>query len=371
MSGWRHWRLERPDGGPALLTLAVADRAANVLHREALDELEELAAELERAAPAGVLLRSAPGRAFCPGADVREFARLRDAAEAHALLRRGQELFARWQALPCPTAAVLRGYCLGGGLELALACTYRVAAADPGLKLGLPEVRLGIHPGYGGTVRLPRQVGDLAALRLMLTVNVPALVGLIVLADSIVALIFERGSFTAADTAATAAALRWYALGLTGYSAVRIAVHCFYALGSSRVPTAVSIGAVALNVGLNLALVRVMGYRGLALGASIAALANAVTLLALLRRRLRGLDLPRVLLVLARIAAASAAMGAAAWWLHGRLAAPWGGGFLPRPVPVAGAVAGGVLVLILAARLLRIRELDQALRQVASRLRRK
>lgn len=210
------------------------------------------------------------------------------------------------------------------------------------------------------------------ALRLMLIVNVPALVGLIVLADPIVALIFERGSFTAADTAATAAALRWYALGLTGYSAVRIAVHCFYALGSSRVPTAVSIGAVALNVGLNLALVRVMGYRGLALGASIAALANAVTLLALLRRRLRGLDLPRVLLVLARIAAASAAMGAAAWWLHGRLAAPWdGGGFLPRPVPVAGAVAGGVLVLILAARLLRIRELDQALRQVAARLRRR
>ena len=169
MSDWRHWRLERPDGGPALLTLAVADRGANVLHREALDELEELAAELERAAPAGVLLRSAPGRAFCPGADVREFARLRDAAEAHALLRRGQELFARWHALPCPTAAVLRGYCLGGGLELALACTYRVAAADPGLKLGLPEVRLGIHPGYGGTVRLPRQIGDLAALRLMLS----------------------------------------------------------------------------------------------------------------------------------------------------------------------------------------------------------
>ena len=168
MSGWRHWALERPDGGPAVLTLAVADRAANVLHRAALDELEEVAAELERAAPAGVILRGAPGRAFCPGADVREFARLRDAAEALELLRRGQELFARWHALPCPTAAVLRGYCLGGGLELALACTYRVADADPGLKLGLPEVRLGIHPGYGGTVRLPRRVGDLAALRLML-----------------------------------------------------------------------------------------------------------------------------------------------------------------------------------------------------------
>ena len=169
MSAWRHWRLERPDGAPARLTLAVADRRANVLHRAVLDELEAIAAELERAAPAGVLLRSAPGRAFCPGADVREFARLRDATEARALLDRGQELFARWRELPCPTAAVLRGYCLGGGLELALACTYRVAAADPGLKLGLPEVRLGIHPGYGGTVRLPRLIGDPAALRLMLT----------------------------------------------------------------------------------------------------------------------------------------------------------------------------------------------------------
>ena len=168
MSAWRHWVLERPDGGPAVLTLAVADRGVNVLHRAALDELEEIAAELEAAAPAGVLLRSTPGRAFCAGADVREFARLRDAAEARELLRRGQELFARWQALPCPTAAVLRGYCLGGGLELALACTYLIADADPGLKLGLPEVRLGIHPGYGGTVRLPRRVGDRAALRLML-----------------------------------------------------------------------------------------------------------------------------------------------------------------------------------------------------------
>ena len=113
--------------------------------------------------------------------------------------------------------------------------------------------------------------------------------------------------------------------GLAGYSAVRIAVPCFYALGDSRTPTAVSLGAVALNIVLNLALVQVLGYRGLALGTSIAAVANALTLLALLRRPLGGLDLPRIVLVLIKITIAAAAMGIAAWSLHAWLAETWTG----------------------------------------------
>ena len=209
------------------------------------------------------------------------------------------------------------------------------------------------------------------ALRLMLVVNVPATVGLIVLGAPIVQLIFERGSFTPEDTAATAAALLFYAPGLAGYSAVRIAVPCFYALGSSVVPTGISMAAVTLNIALNLVLVEHMGYRGLALGASIAALANAVTLLAVLRRRLHGLDLPRVLLVCGKIALASAALGAGAWMAHERLLDAWdGAGLAIRFGRVSTSIAVGVLVLAAAARILRIRELEQVGRQVLARLRR-
>ena len=208
------------------------------------------------------------------------------------------------------------------------------------------------------------------ALRLMLLVNIPATIGLIVLGGPIVELLFERGSFTPADTSATAAALLFYAPGLAGYSAVRIAVPCFYALGNSLTPTYVSLSAVALNIVLNLILVEVISYRGLALGTSIAALVNAVTLLALLRRRLNGLDLPRVLLVFAKVSVASAAMGLAAWATHDRLAEAWeGAGLVLRLGRVSASIAAGILVLIGSARLLRIRELDQALRQVAAKLR--
>ena len=207
------------------------------------------------------------------------------------------------------------------------------------------------------------------ALRLMLAVNVPATVGLIALGVPVVQLIFERGSFTPEDTAATAAALLFYAPGLAAYSAVRIAVPCFYALGSSVTPTAISMAAVTLNIVLNLLLVERMGYRGLALGASIAALANAVALLTVLRRRLHGLDLRRVLTVFAKITVASAAMGAAACMTHARLLEAWPGAELvTRLGRVSTSIALGVAVLAAAALLLRIRELEQVGRQVLDRL---
>jgi putative peptidoglycan lipid II flippase len=114
--------------------------------------------------------------------------------------------------------------------------------------------------------------GTLAeGLSLMLVMNVPATVGLIVLATPIVRVIFERRAFLPSDTAATAAALQFYAVGLLGYSIVRIASPAFYALGDSRTPVKISIAAVIANASLNLALVRVLGYRGLALGTSVAA----------------------------------------------------------------------------------------------------
>ena len=207
------------------------------------------------------------------------------------------------------------------------------------------------------------------ALRLTLAVNVPASVGLMVLGVPIVEVIFERGSFTATDTSATAAALLLYAPGLAGYAVVRIAVPCFYALGSSRTPATISMAAVALNIALNLLLVRTLGYSGLALGTSIAAMANALALLLLLHRRLNGLDLRRVLLLLGKVAVASAAMGAAAWATHDRLLDLWDStGFALRLGRLASSIAIGLAVLLLSARLLRLRELDDAVGQIAARL---
>ncbi len=169
MNAWRHWRLVPGEGGNLELFLAVADRSVNVLHRAVLDELEEVLEHLHTESPPGVILGSDPGCAFAMGADVTEFATLEDRAQALAMLHRGQKLFEDWASLDCPTVAAIRGHCLGGGLELALACDYRVAESGPEVRIGLPEVRLGIHPGYGGSVRLPARVDGMEALRMMIT----------------------------------------------------------------------------------------------------------------------------------------------------------------------------------------------------------
>ena len=204
---------------------------------------------------------------------------------------------------------------------------------------------------------------------MMLMLNVPATVGLIVLAQPIVALLLERGRFTSADTAATAAALIFYAPGLIGYSAVKIASPSFYAMRDSRTPVMISILAVAANLAINLMLVRVMGYRGLALGTSIAAMLNAGALLWLLRGRLEGLEGRRVAISFIKIAVASAAMGLAAFaasaWLAGVMPArtiPW------KALQVFGAMGVAVAVLGLAAKLLRIGEFEDAVRRVLRRL---
>jgi len=207
------------------------------------------------------------------------------------------------------------------------------------------------------------------ALRMMLMLTVPALVGLIVLADPIVGLIFERGSFTSADTTATAAALAFYAPGLVGYATVRICLPCFYALKDSLTPTLVSITSVALNIALNVILVQSMGYRGLALGTSIAALLNAGLLYYLLRRRLGGLDTPRVLLALAKISVAALLMGAAALGVHIWLVNLWpDNALIARFVRVVTSVGSGLIVLIISSRLLQIHEWTQAQRRLLSQL---
>ena len=211
------------------------------------------------------------------------------------------------------------------------------------------------------------------ALRMMLMLNVPATLGLIVLAEPIVSVLYERNRFGPADTIATASALMFYAPGLVGYSAVKIASPTFYSLRDSRTPVVISVIAVTVNLGLSLAFVRVLGFgfRGLALGTALASLFNAGALLWLLRRRLGGLDARSILVAALKIGIASILMALAAraaWdWLM--QAAP-GSGELLRIGRVVAAIAAGLAALAAAAKLLRIQEFDEASRRLLRRGRR-
>jgi len=154
----------------ATLTFDSPDKKLNVFTRTALQELETVLQELAGRQDVGCLiLLSGKPAGFIAGADVEEIARVTDPLEAEAGSRVGHRLFAAWEALPFPTVAAIRGVCLGGGLEISLASTFRVASDRPDTKLGLPEVQLGILPGWGGSTRLPRLIGIADALDLILT----------------------------------------------------------------------------------------------------------------------------------------------------------------------------------------------------------
>ena len=164
-----NWTLARDAEGLAWLTFDRADRTTNTLSRAVLDELMQVLDALDAEKPGGLVVRSGKANGFIAGADVDEFASIGDAQEAQALVRHGWDVFERLASVSYPTLALIRGFCLGGGLELALACRYRVVVDEPPTRLGLPEVMLGIVPGWGGIRRLPRLVGAPAALDLLLT----------------------------------------------------------------------------------------------------------------------------------------------------------------------------------------------------------
>ena len=166
---YEHWRLEQDATGISWLTLDKAGSSANSLSQAVLEELDLLLDVLAATPPKALILRSGKANGFIAGADVTEFTTISDEVTALALISRGQNILAKLAALPLPTIALIHGFCLGGGLELALACQYRVASDDAATRLGLPEVQLGIHPGFGGTVRLTALVGDLTAMELMLS----------------------------------------------------------------------------------------------------------------------------------------------------------------------------------------------------------
>jgi 3-hydroxyacyl-CoA dehydrogenase/enoyl-CoA hydratase/3-hydroxybutyryl-CoA epimerase len=163
------WKMERDAEGIVWLTLDKPGTSTNVLGRAILEELGALIEPLAANPPKGVVIRSGKASGFVAGADIKEFTGFRSATDAYALIRGGQLVFDRIESLPCPTVAAIQGFALGGGLELALACRYRLAVGDERLSLGLPEVQLGIHPGFGGTVRTVRLIGVKAAMEMMLT----------------------------------------------------------------------------------------------------------------------------------------------------------------------------------------------------------
>jgi 3-hydroxyacyl-CoA dehydrogenase/enoyl-CoA hydratase/3-hydroxybutyryl-CoA epimerase len=165
----KHWQLETEVNGLAWLTLDKAAAAANSLSAEVLSELSGALDQLDLYPPKGLIIRSGKAAGFIAGADIEEFSQLDTPEKGRDLVARGWNLFNRLAAVHYPTLAIIRGHCLGGGLELALACRYRIAVEESGTKLGLPEVMLGIFPGWGGMKRLPAVIGPQAALDMMLT----------------------------------------------------------------------------------------------------------------------------------------------------------------------------------------------------------
>jgi 3-hydroxyacyl-CoA dehydrogenase/enoyl-CoA hydratase/3-hydroxybutyryl-CoA epimerase len=164
-----HWKADRDAEGIVILTLDRADASVNALNRTVIDELAQIVERLSFEPPKGVVIRSGKPNGFIAGADIKEFETYGRNGTVLASIENGQRVFQGIARLRCPTVAAIHGFCMGGGTELSLACRYRVATRDPSTKIGLPEVMLGIHPGWGGTARLPRLIGAPQALPLMLT----------------------------------------------------------------------------------------------------------------------------------------------------------------------------------------------------------
>ncbi len=152
--------------GP-ISTVTLSHKPSNVLSSAVLMELDRALGTLEPAAPVRVVILTAAGRFFCPGADIKELAKLGGARQGTDFSTRGQALLNRIERFDKPVIAAITGACLGGGLELAMACHMRVAAA--GVSMGLPEIKLGLIPGFGGTQRLSRIIGPSKAAEMILT----------------------------------------------------------------------------------------------------------------------------------------------------------------------------------------------------------
>lgn len=165
MSDYQHWQIEIDTSQIIWLGFDRKHAAVNTINDEVLDELNGILHDISNMTDArGLIIHSLKSKGFIAGADIHAFAHFEGPAQAVDFLRKGQTVFSCLEALTLPTVAMIDGFCMGGGLELALACDYRIATEDKNTRLGLPEVMLGFHPGWGGTVRLPKLIGGFHAL---------------------------------------------------------------------------------------------------------------------------------------------------------------------------------------------------------------
>ena len=167
----QHFSLEQDADGIAWLCIDKADASANVLSSEVMTELSTAVDSLHASTPRGFVIHSGKQNGFVMGADINEFTSVTSPELAYEVTRLGQQVFDKIESLDCPTVAVINGFAMGGGLELVMAFDYRIALAGKKKILGLPEVKLGLHPGFGGTVRAVQICGVRPAMQLMLTGN--------------------------------------------------------------------------------------------------------------------------------------------------------------------------------------------------------
>ena len=163
------WRLETDDNNILWLTFDKQGESTNVLSSSVLLQLDDIITQIQKQLPRGLIIQSGKKSGFVAGADINEFLTVKNQQDALEIIQRGQKVFNHLEALSCPTLCLIDGFCMGGGTELALACDYRIALDESRTRIGLPEVKLGIHPGFGGVVRLTEIANPLQSLEMMLS----------------------------------------------------------------------------------------------------------------------------------------------------------------------------------------------------------
>lgn len=164
---YKNWRLETDKDNTLWLYFDKPNSSVNTIDRDVMMELSTIIDSLANSTYQGVIIASAKKTGFIAGADIAQFTKFKDIQDATNVLTLGQDILNKLEALKIPTVAMIDGFCLGGGLELVLACRYRVVEETS--RLGLPEVKLGIHPGWGGTVRMPKLIGAVKGMNMVLT----------------------------------------------------------------------------------------------------------------------------------------------------------------------------------------------------------
>ena len=168
---YQHWRLLTDADQILWLTFDKANQSVNTLNRAVLEEFDLILDQIQQkkiSAKAMVIL-SGKSSGFIAGADIEQFSQIIDVNQAFDVVKKGQQVYDKLAALTLPTVAMIDGFCMGGGTEMALACDYRIAEESAKTRIGLPEILLGIHPGWGGSVRLIKLIGALKAMDIMLT----------------------------------------------------------------------------------------------------------------------------------------------------------------------------------------------------------